>query len=196
MTLLQTITIPRYITRIQVAKARRARYYKKGNKIPQKYAHHNFIDGLLVDEHGERLIANPRTIGKPRWEALSGNKLTSGYASPFTRNKIASALKEFYAPFVKSMRPITKFPLRMEWEFHTTVTQTNFDLSNFWFYLKYFEDTLVIEGVIPDDSVEFITHAAAPMLVPVEKFGQRKFVFRFFHDDRTVFQGRKPWDYI
>jgi len=193
--LLQTITIPRYITRVKLAESRRAKYYKAGNKIPKKYntPNYRFENGLLVDSSGEKVIANPRSVGKPRYEALSGNKLTSGYSSPFIRNKIATSLHEFYRPFVKSMRSITTFPIRMEWDFYTTITTTNFDLSNFWFYLKYFEDTLAEEGIIPDDNIEFITHSASPKLIPVPRFGQRKFVFRFYHDDRDDFKRLEPW---
>ena len=194
--LLQTITVPRYITRIKVADKRRAKYYKAGNKIPKKYSNkdYKFVKGFLVDLNGDRVIANPRSVGKPRYEAISGNKLTSGYSSPFIRNKITISLHNFYRPFVRSMRVITKYPIRMEWDFYTTINQTNFDLSNFWFYLKYFEDTLVEEGIIPDDNVEFITHSASPKLIPVERFGQRKFVSRFYHDDREDFHRLAPWN--
>ena len=192
---IQVITIPRYLTRIQVARARRAKYFTKTSiKIPKKYDDLEFNrKGFLVDIDGNRIIANPRTAGKPRYETLSGNKLTSGYATPFTRTMISNKLKDFYRPFVKSMRVMTDLPIRMEWDFYTTVDKPNFDLSNFWFYLKYFEDTLVSEGIIPDDSVQFITHSASPRLIPVNKFAQRKFVFRFYHDDRSVLN-HPVWD--
>jgi hypothetical protein len=193
--LLQTIVIPRYITRILVAKARRAKYFKKGNKIPKKYENDDYVfkDGRLVDKDGELVIANPRVHGKPRYEPLSGNKLTSGYSTPFMRNKIATSLKDFYRPYIKSMRVMTDFPIQMDWEFHTTVDRPNFDLSNFWFYLKYFEDTLVTEGIIPDDSIKYITRSASPLLVPVDKFSSRKFVFRFYHDKRPQIQDNPVW---
>jgi len=193
--LLQTVVIPRYITRICTSKKRRAKFYKKGDaKIPKKYAGCE-VDaaGFLINTDGDRIISNPRVAGKAKYETLSGNKLTSGYSSPHIRNKIAGELKDFYRPFVRCMSEITEFPLRMEWELHTTVDRNNFDLSNLWFYLKYFEDTMVAEGIIPDDSIQFITASASPTLFPVHNFWERQFVFKIYHDDREILSQFTHW---
>ena len=194
--LLQTITIPRYITRIRVAKKRRATRFIRGRKtpkIPAKYKHLEYNEkGILVYEDGEKVIANSLSVGTPRYEAISGNRFTTGYDG-YLRNNIVYALKEMYRPYVKSMRSFDLFPLIMEWDFYTTIGEANFDMSNFWFYLKYFEDTLIDEGLIPDDSVRYITGSAGPLFIPVRRFGQRKFVFRFYHDNREFMQELKPW---
>ena len=190
------ITIPNYITKIQLSKARRAKFYKKGDKIPKKYltTNHRFDDlGYLCDEKGDKVVKNPRTAGTPKYEALSGNKLTSGYATPHIRNKISTALKDFYAPHVRKMKPIAEYPLIITWEFWTTVQPANFDMSNFWFYYKYFEDTLVSEGIIPDDNIKYITGPAAPILVPVDSVDKHKFVFTFYKDERSVITNHDIW---
>jgi len=194
-TLIQEIVIPEYITRVQISKSRRKKYFKKGDEIPKKYQKSEFTykGGFLVDADGVRVIKNPRAAGTPRYEVLSGNKITSGYATPHIRNRISSALKDFYRPHVQKMKPITQYPLRVEWEFWTTVDPANFDMSNFWFYYKYFEDTLTREGIIPDDSVQFITSPASPILVPIEDFEDRKFIFRFYQDDRPVIREHDLW---
>ena len=194
--LIQTITIPRYITRIQTSKQRRRTYYKKvgGKQIPKKYSLLGFDkQGFLVDAEGERIVSNPRSHGKPKYEYLSGNTLTSGYSTPFMRSRIAREMHNFYAPFVRSMRPMTEYPLRIEWDFYTTVDKPDFDLSNFWFYLKYFEDTLTSEKIIPDDNISYITHSASPKLIPVDSFTQRKFVFRFYLDEREEIKNHPLW---
>ena len=206
---LATIEIPRYLTKIKVSKARRAKYYKKGSKnIPKKYRGEGYTfdkRGFLIGPDGNRVVANPRTAGKPRYETLSGNKLTSGYATPFTRNKISSALKDFYRPFVRQLEPLglEDFPIRIEWDFYTTVDVANFDMGNFWFYYKYFEDSLhetedhrgnTFEPIIPDDNVRYVTHPPGPRLFPVDDFEDRRFVFRIYSDRRPELLQHELWN--
>jgi hypothetical protein len=193
--LIAELVIPKYITKIELSKSRRKKYYKKGDDLPKKYQKTGFTfkGGFLVDPEGNRVIKNPRSAGTPKYEVLSGNKITSGYATPHIRAKIAAALKDFYRPHVRTLKPFSSLPLRVEWEFWTTVDPANFDMSNFWFYYKYFEDSLVREGIIPDDSIQFVTSPGAPMLVPVDNFEDRKFVFRFYQDDRTAIREHVLW---
>lgn len=204
--LLAEITIPRYLTRIEISKKRRPKYYKRGSKIPPTYLKKYSFNkkGYLVDEKGNRVISNKRTVGKPRYETLSGNRLLSGYGNHNMRANIVKGLKEAYRPhvqrYLKEHGPITKFPLRVEWEVHTTVDQeVNWDASNLFFYYKYFEDCL-FEGVknkrllslIPDDSVKYITHPPGAKIIPIDRWEDRKFVFKFYHDVRTELN-REPW---
>jgi len=194
--LIAEIVIPKYITHVMISKARRKKYFKKGDDLPKKYQKPEFkwnSQGFLIGPDGDRPLKNPRAAGTPKYEVLSGNKITSGYATPHIRNKIAGALKDFYRPHVKKMSPITQFPLRIDWEFYTTVDPANFDMSNFWFYYKYFEDTLTRQGIIPDDSIEFVTSPAAPILVPIDNFDNRKFIFRFYQDDRQAIKDHDLW---
>lgn len=221
---LATIEIPKFITKVQTAKKRRKQYYKKKNgkwkpkKLPKTYK--KKLDegtysiskrGYLLDEDGERIIKNKQTAGKPRYETLSGNKLLSGYGSPFTRAKLARGLKDFYRPFVQGYildhGSIQKFPLRVTWGLYTTVEDApNWDLFNLFFYYKYFEDSLhetteksekkyngeKLKQFIPDDNVKYITWPPGPKLIPVDNWKDRKFIFRFYHDKRNRLQ-RKPW---
>jgi hypothetical protein len=162
--------------------------------------------GFLCGPDKKRIVSNPKTAGQPRYETLSGNKLTSGYASEHQRNHIAIGLKDFYRPFIRKMKPFTKddFPIRIEWDFYTTVDTPNFDMDNFWFYLKYFLDTLKegydprdnrkYEPIIPDDNIRYITHPASPRLIPVTDFEDRKFVFRFYRDNRKEILDHNLWE--
>lgn len=215
---LATIEIPQFITKVKTANKRRTKYYKKKKKgwsprdLPPTYEEklesgEYSMDGkYLLDENGEKKVANPQTAGKPRYETLSGNKLLSGYGSPFTRAKLARGLKDFYRPFIreqiKEHGKIETFPLRVTWDLYTTVEDApNWDLFNLFFYYKYFEDSLhetedddgnTFESLIPDDNVKFITWAPGPKLIPVDKWEERKFIFRFYHDRRNRLQ-RRPW---
>jgi len=224
---LAEIEVPQFITRVKTADSRRAKYYKKKNgggmyprSLPKTYAKkvkdgiYSFdAKGYLKDENGEKILANPRTAGEPRYEKLSGNNLLSGYGSPHTRAKLARSLKDFFRPFVQEHvlkhGPITTFPLRVTWDMYTTVEKTHWDLFNLFFYYKYFEDSLhettdksdsnaiyykgkELKPLIPDDNIKFITWAPSPKIIPVDSWDDRKFIFRFYHDKRNELQ-RIPW---
>lgn len=216
--LITTITIPKFITKVQISKKRRAKYYNKykskgaNKKIPKKYQGDSFSfnkHGWLVDEHGTRVIANPRVAGKPKYQILSGNNLLSGYGSPHIRAKLVRELKNFYRPFVQKhieqFGKIERFPLRVEWDFYTVVPeeedQANWDASNFFFYYKYFEDCLFekedddgnqLLQLIPEDNVKYITQPPGAKIIPIDNWEDRKFEFKFYYDDREELN-RKPW---
>lgn len=223
--LLATIEVPKFITRVQTAKQRRAVYFKKNKKgewkprNPSKTLQKKIDKGIysvknnfILDENGQREVANRTVAGKPRYEVLSGNKLLSGFASPFTRAKLVTGLKDFYRPFVQEHflkhGQISTFPLRITWDIYTTVEDSpNWDLFNLFFYYKYFEDSLhekttednkiyyknkPLNPLIPDDNVKYITWGPGPKLIPVDDWENRKFIFRIYHDNRPEFN-RKPW---
>lgn len=213
--LITKITIPEFITRVQISKKRRAKYYSKykgkgvSKKVPKKYRGDDYSynkNGWLVDQNGQRVIANPRVAGKPKYQVLSGNKLLSGYGSPHVRARLVHELRKFYRPFVqnhiKQYGEITTFPLRVEWDCYTVVEEEpNWDAGNLFFYYKYFEDALhkdaedepeKYKALIPEDSVKYITYPAMPKIIPVDNWEDRKFEFKFYYDDRKELK-RKPW---
>jgi hypothetical protein len=204
---LAIITIPKFITQVCISQIRRPKYYKEGNKIPPTYLKkYNFNKhGFLIDKTGNRVLANPRSVGKAKYEILSGNNLLSGYGSPHIRAKLVRELKNFYRPFVqkyiKQHGMITQYPLRVEWELYTTVEENpNWDASNLFFYWKYFEDCLFehstkphLLSLIPDDNVKYITHPPGAKIIPIDNWNDRKFVFKFYYDDRNELK-RIPWN--
>lgn len=209
--LLRTIEVPKYIREVMLSRSRRPEYYHKdkGRKIPKKYMKElpsgkYFFNGkgfLVNNETGKRIVSNSSISNKPRYVKLSGNRLITGFGSPHVRNKIVNSLKDFYAPFVREhlqeYGPITQFPLRVEWDFHTVIEDKDkFDASNLFFYYKYFEDALFkdFDGIslIPDDNIRYVTHPPGPKIIPIENDEDRKFVFRFYYDDRAELK-RSPW---
>lgn len=208
------LVIPQYITKVQLSKKQRTKYYTKKSKIPKTKQKYKFKNGYLVDENNKKIIANPKTAGKPKYEVLSGNKLKAGFGSPHIRAKIVKELKKFYRPFVQEYidkhGPITEFPLRIEWDVYTTVEEEkpNWDADNLDFYFKYFQDCLFettckyndyakykgkkLKQLIPNDTVEYITFPSMPKIIPIDNWDDRKFVFRFYKDNRPELK-RKPW---
>lgn len=198
--LLQTLEIPEFITKVQISKKRRKKYYRKKNgkwkprALPKTFkekldngTYKLDSKGYLLNKKGNRKVANPQAAGTPKYAALSGNNFYSGYNSHFIRAKLTKELKKFYEPFVdKQLDPFrkTEYPLAIQWDLHTTLGKGDWDADNLGFYWKYLQDTLVATGKIPDDNIKFITIPPSPRFVPVEDWKDRKFVVRFYSDIR------------
>lgn len=190
------LVIPLFPTHIQLSKSRRAKYYNKESKIPKKLSKFGFDKkGRLVDDTGSPVIANPRTVGKQKLLKLSGNDIVMGFATHHIRAKIANELHAFFKPFVvkfKREHGTLPTPIKIRWQVMIPVGEANWDLSNLFFYWKYFEDSLVKAGVIPDDNIKFVTSAPGAEIVPVDDINQRAFIFTFTHDNRPELN-REPW---
>jgi len=157
--------------------------------------------GYLADkESGERLIANSRRAGKPSYDPISGNRIISANSTG-RQAKYKNAIKDFYRPFIKDqLEPIDRdlFPVRLEMYMHTVVNRNGnlFDLSNLWFYRKYFEDVLfeVDPPIIPDDNVKFITDHRGPTLIPIDDWEDREIKFEFHQDNRDEIDEHEFWN--
>lgn len=217
------IEIPEYMVRVQLSKKRTTKYYKKKRNggwyprtLPKTYLtklKENKLkldkNNYLIDLNGNKIIANPRSANKPKFEKLSGNSFASGYGSPFIRAKLVRELKNSFMPHIKKQLTsisLDKFPLWIDWYLYTTIPSRMFDLSNFWFYYKYFEDCLfrtedekgkAIKPIIPDDNIKYITKPGnSPILCPVEHWNERKFVFIIYSDDRECVKNNSLWKNI
>lgn len=185
-----SIEVPKYIKYVMLSRSRRAKYYTKKSKvIPKKYASLKFnTKGILVDILGNPIIANPRSLGTPRMKKINGQDFYKGTDSPHIRSKVVSEIKSFFTPFVKKCAKVTEYPVRIELELHDVVGVGNWDLDNLWIYNKCMQDVLVTEGILPEDNVMYITHAAAPQFFPVDDEEDRKLVFKVYKDVRDIFK--------
>jgi len=148
--------------------------------------------GYMVNEDGERVISNPRRVGKESSDSISGNRIISANSTG-RQAQYKNAVKDFYRPFIKDqLEPINKdlFPFRLEMYIKTVPNKNGnlFDLSNLWFYRKYFEDVLfeVDPPIIPDDNVKFITDHKGPTIIPVNNWDNRELRFEFYQDKRDA----------
>lgn len=203
MELLQTLVIPNFPLRFKVSNKQKPKYWKPFHKNrPKKYEDYLETDkeGYLIDNQGKRLPKNPNAMGTPRYVSLNGNNFTTGL-HPSVRGQLVHFLKDFYMPYVRQMKPITKLPIRAGWDFFAPVDR-EFDMSNLWFYYKYMEDCLFMtsykgrkmDPIIPDDDRRYVTQPGAPLLWPVDSLEERKFVFYFYHDNRPEIQKHVLWN--
>jgi len=210
-----TVEIPEYIRQVKLSEARQKKYYEKGKKGPKakkyndstKFVWKRWSNGkiYLTDlELGERVVANPRAQGTPRLITINGQKIYNGEASKHIRNKVLSAIKDSFAPYINKMDSIDleHFPLKLELEVHDIIREPSsnslWDVDNrAWPYVKAFQDCLTgnkdkkgkkrCKQIIPDDNVLWITQPPVPKFVPVDKEEDRKLVFKITRDtDKRV----------
>jgi len=179
-----TIEIPEYVTHVELSKTRKARYYCKGQKLPKKYAKFKKYDlkGRLLGEDGAPIIANAGVVNKPRELKINGQSLYSGNMNPMVRSKVVNVIKKFFDSFT-NVEPVP-FPVRIEADLYCPLASKNWDLDNQWIYHKCFLDSLVRNGVLPDDNVMFVTQAPGFRYFPVDHREDRKLVYRLIPEDR------------
>ena len=167
--MVKTIIINDYITRVKQSDSRRAKYYIKDGKkkAPSKYLKNpssfvfkKFKDGktyLTNAITGERVLANPRTAGTPKFIQISGNALYSGYGSHRIRMMIIGGIKDFFRPLIKKEMKnykLSKFPIKIKLEFFDKTTQDVDNLSQP--YIKSLFDLFTDMNIIPDDKPLYI----------------------------------------
>ena len=184
------IHIPKYITHVQLSKARKAKYYKRGTAVaknrPAKYktkAYKFNAAGYLCSPSGERVVANSKSVGTPRYLKINGQQLYSGNMNAMIRSKVVNEIKSFFHQFVKDLPPM-KVPVRLESDLYAPLAAKNWDLDNQWIYHKCFLDALVNAGVLPDDNVMFVTQAPAFRYFPVDSDEERAITYRIIPEDR------------
>jgi hypothetical protein len=153
------------------------------------------IDFLVDAKTEERIIANPKKVGKPRYQVVNGQDIYNGNISKAARNKLITVIKDQFRQFAMTCPRMTKYPLIMEVEVWDTPIDTTYnskqdwDLGNRIFpYNKGFEDVLKKGdcGVIIDDSVFYLTGPPAPLFCPITNSDERKLVYKFYLDRRAI----------
>jgi len=211
MELLQTLKTP-ILTQVQTSKAvrpvyysvRRKKKYKIGVRLQKKIDDGIYTipekgkdRGFVLDENGNRIVANKRTAGKPRMHTVAGNEFVTGFANFGHRNSVVSAIKATLLPFMEDqLVRFEKYPLYINWYMVDNFdnNKISFDLSNMWFWNKYMEDNLSDLGFIPDDEWKWITKSGStPIVHHNPNLKHRCFVWKFYHDDRDCIKANPMW---
>lgn len=202
---MQVITIPNYIRTIRLSEARQKKYYELGKVAPKakKYQDSSLYEyrtwpgfknrKFLVDiTTGERVLANPKAAGTPRELTINGQKIYNGEVGKHVRNKVLSDIKKSFEPYIAQLKPITKFPIRIECEIHDVIrdegSNSLWDMDNRAYpYIKAFQDCLTgnkdksgnyrSKRVLADDNILYITQPPVPLFVPINPGEERKLIF-------------------
>jgi len=189
------IEVKDFITRIQTSKARKAIYYEQHGKHPVpstklkhlnkgkfKYGWGKFKTGnnyktLLWDIANDcPVLKNARSVGTPKYLAIKGNNIYSGFGGYRTRVIIMNGIKDNLRPYFKG-KQITEFPIYLHFTIHDELNMTTSagksqtqDLDNlFTCYIKAIQDLMKAEGVIPDDNLQFIRKSTYEFIESKEK---------------------------
>jgi len=182
------IDIPEYLTHVQLSKARRKKYYRKGDRIPKKYQNPAFVfdaKGLLVEKRSNMpVIANPKTAGKPRYKKINGQEIYTGNLPPILRSIMIKEMKSYYSKHLPNNIKIRK-PCKLVIEIHNAIGVGNQDLDNMsWVLVKVIQDVLVELSVIPEDNVTVITGYEVTF-VPTLPKEKRKLTVKLLIDGDT-----------
>jgi hypothetical protein len=189
------ITVPKYITEVTLAKARKPKYIEKSDKMTKTQekrlasGEYSFCakyigtrhKGILVDSNGNPVLKNPLSAGKPRLQRINGQDFYSGFSHHSVRQKIVQAIKEDFLPHFKKLNKVTQFPIQVDFiyydEFNTKTTgkkterkNQSKDIDNMRFaYEKCSLDLLTTIQKIPDDNLQFIRKISSEFIPSTER---------------------------
>lgn len=147
-------------------------YYKKSeiNKVPKyikktlstEYLKVGLYD-YLTDLEGNRIIKNKKVLGKPKYWKVNGQALYSGTLHPLIRKNITLIYHEYFKDaIIKAGLSKIEIPddygLKIALNIHEYRDKSGVipDIDNLWPLEKWFTDSLVELGIIPDDSPKYV----------------------------------------
>jgi hypothetical protein len=167
------ITIP-YIDKLLISKKMNPKYYSivkgvgrklyvENSRIHAKLSNNTYkVDdkNFILDENGEKIIANKRTVGKPRYWVVNFQDLYNGKVNKFGRNARMDLLKEAIWQAIKTkdsnqLIKINEYPIKIELFIYTEEMPVDVDNKGA-IYHKAFQDLLTSLKIITDDSSSYI----------------------------------------
>ena len=191
------IVIPEYIQEMPLSKnGRRKIYYEKSDdKIPKKYQSDNFIwkKGKLFDKAAKKFVVkNSAWVDIPRTRAIAGNDVWAR-AHPRIRMAMVDAIKEDFRKHLPKEIDL-RFPIQIDMDVYCPPRYCDWDIGNLWVYDKVFQDLLVDEGLLPDDSIQYVTKSSGPRYVPIVHQADRKMVFTLREEDNPTILSHVMYD--
>lgn len=149
------------------------------------------------------VIANHTKAGKPRMYLIKGQDIYSGNLREHMRGFVMDKIKECYYPFIKDLKPIDIYPIKIRCEVHDTIKNNyaknekdefggRWDIDNLVYpYLKAFPDLLVRESILKDDDRLHLPSSIHADFVPIDNHEDRKLIFIIEKDERDVLKNNK-----
>lgn len=165
--MLREIVINNFSEYIQTtAKIRPKPFIKGSSRIPLKYQNDDYefrnikfwgknIVALIKKSDGTVVASNSITVNRPRLFKVNGQDVYNQNVSTFSRATIVNILHNYFKPYLKDFEPLegnSSLTLEMIFNIHD-MGKRNVDNDNKWIWRKCFQDTLVLEGKLPDDNV-------------------------------------------
>lgn len=147
------IEIPKFAKEIQISKARRAKFYYQGEKIPKKYQtkFYTFLPYkgkmVLIDNSTKQpVIKNPNAAGKPSYTTIAGNDIWNTHRVGAYTEQIKLSLQNWFWQVIKYYKldkvDVTELlPLHITFDFYTYKEKQDLDNLKL-FYEKAFIDAI------------------------------------------------------
>ena len=179
------IKIPEFKTKFEISHSRRAKYYNSKSVIPKKYINSNQYkfdksNILIVASTGQKVIKNTRVARTPKYWVLNGQSLYSGNMHQMVRNKVTNLVHEYLSSFIGEVVPIelkTGEYLKIRCILSELKGVANWDCSNKWPWIKWFEDTMVESGKISEDKITVVRSSGEIYFHEVENISERSITF-------------------
>lgn len=200
--LLRQIVIPDYPDQVLISKARRAVYYvskislvKGKTEIPKSFlkdrTKYKFDErGVLMNVRtGSAQLANPKTAGTPRYWRVNFQDIWNGSMAKHGRSSRIDKLKEIIQPHIAFHRKNIGFLADKPIAIEIFLYDTDFpvDVSNRGvIYTKVIEDLLVSEGVLTDDSAEYVNDSGRCKYIKVQDKKDKKMVINILSSDNAA----------
>jgi len=181
-----TLTIPNWTNKVRVGTIKTT-YYTKGDKLPEKYkeATTRKIGKKLyyIDDKNKKIVKNPTKRAKPDYWNANGQYFYSVNIPWKHRSIIVNYYHRYFSTFIKEQfkeqfPSFLSYKLDMDITFHEVYSRHTPDITNMWILAKIFEDTMVKDGILRDDSPEFRMRTSYGYEF-VEKEEDRKIVINF-----------------
>lgn len=151
------IEIPNFARQVKVSNARKARHYKFGENIPERFEKAigsvytwKEVKGktlLARVDNGELVVKNPKTAGTPRYEQIAGNSIWDTGRNGDYMEMIKLSVQKYMWDVIQHFKHdslVIKdelLPLRVTMDFHTYMEPQDFDGLKL-FYEKCFLDAI------------------------------------------------------
>lgn len=198
--ILRQIVVPDYPDKVLISKARRPVYYvsksslvKGKTDIPKSFRDRKkyYFDDKGVLRHiktGEAKLANPKSVGQPRYWRVNFQEIWNGSIAKHGRSSRVDKLKEALEPHIQvalvghnSSSPLV-YPVAIE----ILIYDTEFpvDVSNRGvIYTKVIEDLLVSRGILADDDAEHVNDSGRCKYIKVQNKKDKKMVINILSSD-------------
>jgi len=178
------------------------------DKILKSYTY----EFIVCDKITKEIIYSNVNAGNPRFVVINGNSMLSGNVTTFLKDKIFNDLKEYYAPIIRNsvfwQKPIIKEKVRLRYYILDTAnnilgkgSKDNWDIGNRSFpYIKplvdllvsgKIQDTQVIEPILTDDSIKYVTEDNGCTFFPILNDEHRQLVIAIITDDDNYYDNLK-----
>ena len=178
-----------YIDRITVAQKIRAKYFNRrdykpfnihgkelGSRRTKGLANNTYSfdeDGYLIDTTTkEKVIANPKKAGNQREWVVNFQSIYNGTIRDHVRNNYLNKLKELLSIWIEDIPPFIEFPLQIELFIFAEEMSVDVDNKGVCYH-KVFQDILVYNRIIPDDSSEYIRDTGRCVWIPTPKHKEK-----------------------